>query len=213
MGHKEETNFNSMLEALSFLVKDEAEAIDGYEKVLAMQDLKPEDRVKLEKIRNAEIDHVHDLSELYRAYSNIAVVGTDSVSVGDDRSPGMVVKTDGGWIVTTDSNGWLMFNPYHKGNLRYSSTFREYATVFKTEAAANKVAKDMLRELFGVKDSSIKDYAARGSFNSVEELKGYYKGSQFLTEGDKVTVILKGGAELVYSVLGGGRVAFIRGRN
>lgn len=143
MVHKEETNFNSMLEALSFLVKDEAEAIDGYEKVLAMPDLKPEDRVKLEKIRNAEIDHVHDLSALYRTYSNIEVVGTDSVK----------------------------------------------------------------------RNSEVKDYAARGSFNSVDELKSYYKGSQFLTEGDYVTVILKGGAELVYSVLSGGRVAFIRGRN
>lgn len=344
---EEQKSFASPRDALSFLLNDETEAVNGYDLVLRTVPLEEADRVKLERIRNAEIDHIKDLSDIYQRYSTAKFVGTDSkpvkdskwtmhqhrfgyfyfkdsegnaytedgvervfgdkdsagefyvknlynedawggvvprvvvdAKVKDARGAGNVVKTDGGWIVTSDHNGWLMYSPHHHGALRYGSTFREHATVFKTEAEANKVAQEMLREVYGVKDyvvkdeslgqrlsaeisrlpigrlsyhthvdgsvavsgsdddldivyetlkdkytvvkgryglnvsdSVIKDYSARGSFNSIGELKSHYAGATLLPEGDKITVVLKSGAELVYSYVGNGKLAFIRGKN
>lgn len=126
-------------EALSFLLKDEVDAVDGYDRVLNNTALNEEDRVKLERIRNAEIDHIKDLSDMYQKYSTAKIVGTDSLSV--------------------------------------------------------------------------KDYSARGSFNTIGELKSHYSGASLLLSGDNVTVVLKSGAELTYSYANGGKLLFVRGKN
>lgn len=263
----ENVKFDSVRDALSFLLKDEADAVDGYDRVLREVALDDEDRRKIERIRNAEIDHIKDLSDLYQKHSTINIVGKDSkkwimhkadsgyfyfadsfgetykqngqevrfgdkVSAGefyiktlysskawgdstpsvviDARSPGMVVRTNDGWIITTDSNGWLMYMPYHNGALRYGSTFREQATVFKTESEANAVAKDMLKTIYKISDSKISDYSGKGSFNTLAELKAHYAGCSLLLGTENLTVVLKSGAELVYTYGDGGRLIFMK---
>ena len=71
--------------AFNFLIVDETSAVKGYDDVLARTDLTEEERVKLERIRNAEIDHIKDLSELYQKLSTANIVGTDSI---DDKKFG-----------------------------------------------------------------------------------------------------------------------------
>lgn len=82
-GEKEKDSILSKRDALNFLIVDETEAIKGYDDMLSKFDWSDEDRVKLEQIRNAEIDHIEDLSKLLRKNSNINIVGTDSVRVSD----------------------------------------------------------------------------------------------------------------------------------
>lgn len=51
---------------IGFLLKDEVEAIDGYDKVLSRAELTEEQKNTLEEIRNDELDHVNKLNEIYR---------------------------------------------------------------------------------------------------------------------------------------------------
>lgn len=78
---KEENIENGMTkrDALNFLIVDETEAISGYDKVLKACDWDESDRIELERLRNAEIDHISDLSKIFNKHSTAKVVGTDSV--------------------------------------------------------------------------------------------------------------------------------------
>lgn len=66
-------------DALNFLIVDETEAISGYDKVLKACDWDESDRIVLERLRNAEIDHISDLSKIFNKHSTTNIVGTDSV--------------------------------------------------------------------------------------------------------------------------------------
>ena len=77
--------------------------------------------------------------------------------------------------------------------------------------ATGAIEGDAKESLFG--DSALQDYSARGSFNSLVELKSHYPGASLHLNNNGVTVVLKSGAELEYSYLDGGRLVFIRGRN
>lgn len=85
---------------------------------------------------------------------------------------------------------------------------------------------DVRDELFGdirrgratlVNDSKpVYDYEAKGSFNSLEELKKHYAGATVNKVGDKCEVTLKNGVKLLYSCLDGdkdGKLLFIRKLN
>lgn len=334
-------------DALNFLIVDETEAISGYDKVLKACGWDESDRIELERLRNAEIDHISDLSKIFNKHSTAKVVGTDSVDsaaiaavatyregsekvveallnngykkvrekgsihfyskgnlngtvygvdernyksflsgnygskwvddikderpavkwrmhqapsgyfyfkapngetykengievrfasklpageffvttlfnrslwgqevprvIKDARAAGNVVKVDGGWAITSDKNWWTAYNP--NGFFKFSSTTPEDRTVFKTEEEARKVAAKMLKEVYGIGDSNIADYQARGSFGSIGELKSHYAGASLRPKSDGLTVVLKSGAELEYSYGDGGTLIFIRGRN
>lgn len=276
-------------DALNFLIVDETEAISGYDKVMKACDWDESDRIELERIRNAEIDHISDLSKLLNKHSTTKIVGTDSVDpdaistegeqpVQDDRptvkwqmhqapegyfyfkspdgetfkengvevrfasklpageffvthlfnrglwgnevpkvikdaqAPGRVIKTDGGWAVTADRGFWLMYSP--NGYIKFSTTIPSDRTVFPTQQKAEEIAREYLAETYGIKDSTpLKDYSARGSFNTIGELRSHYPGAGLRLKNGGLTVILKSGAELDYSYIDDGRLVFIRGRN
>lgn len=53
-------------EDIGFLLKDEVEAIDGYDKVLSRAELTEEQKSILQEIRNDELDHVNKLNGIYK---------------------------------------------------------------------------------------------------------------------------------------------------
>lgn len=64
-----------------------------------------------------------------------------------------------------------------------------------------------------IRDSkTVRDYEAKGSFNSLEDLKKYYAGAEIDTQRDKVIVNLREGARLLYHYLtsGNGKLFFVR---
>jgi hypothetical protein len=75
-------------DALNFLIVDETEAISGYDKVLKACDWDESDRIELERLRNAEIDHISDLSKIFNKHSTAKIVGTDSVDNSDFPTEG-----------------------------------------------------------------------------------------------------------------------------
>lgn len=63
-----------------------------------------------------------------------------------------------------------------------------------------------------VADSMVKDYEAKGSFNTIEELRSYFKNPNLDADGNKVFVGLSTGEKLEYQYVDGnkGKLAFIR---
>lgn len=63
---------------IGFLLKDEVEAIDGYDRVLKRAELTEEQKNMLEEIRNDELEHVDKLNEIYRT------LATGEIEEGND---------------------------------------------------------------------------------------------------------------------------------
>lgn len=72
-------DFN-LREHIGFLIKDEVEAIEGYDKALIKADLTPEDTSVLEEIRNDELDHVSKLNSIYEKLAKGAIEEDNSLA-------------------------------------------------------------------------------------------------------------------------------------
>lgn len=72
-------DFN-LREHIGFLIKDEVEAIEGYDKALIKADLTPEDTSVLEEIRNDELDHVSKLNAIYEKLAKGAIEEDNSLA-------------------------------------------------------------------------------------------------------------------------------------
>lgn len=196
-----------MRSALNCLIVDETEAVDGYDRVLVLEGLTDEHRVILERIRNAEIDHIKDLSLILQQYSTAAVVGKDS-AVKDSKW--CMHQAPSGYFYFRDSEG----RPYcEQGRvLRFGSKVPAgefyVKNLYNKDAWGGEVPKVVVDGT-----TAVLDYSARGSFNSLGELKTHYANSSLLLEGDQLTVILKSGKELIYKYIDGGKLVFIRGTN
>lgn len=73
------SDFN-LREHIGFLIKDEVEAIEGYDKALIKADLTPEDTSVLEEIRNDELDHVSKLNSIYEKLAKGAIEEDNSLA-------------------------------------------------------------------------------------------------------------------------------------
>lgn len=73
------SDFN-LREHIGFLIKDEVEAIEGYDKALIKADLTPEDTSVLEEIRNDELDHVSKLNSIYEKSAKGAIEEDNSLA-------------------------------------------------------------------------------------------------------------------------------------
>lgn len=202
----EHNDFNTARDALSFLLKDEADAVDGYDEVLRSGLITDEaDRVKLERIRNTEIDHIKDLSDIYQKYSTVNVVGKDS-----KHRKWFTHEAQDGSFYFQDSVG----NRYLENGSVKRFNDRVDAYSFFVKHLYDSVAWEG-KPPYRIKDEDnidVKDYSARGSFGSLEELRRHYPGSKLISEGDNTTVITREGSELLYSDVGG-KFIFIRGKN
>lgn len=108
-------DFN-LREHIGFLIKDEVEAIEGYDKALIKADLTPEDTSVLEEIRNDELDHVSKLNSIYEKLAKGAI--EEDNSLADDAfgeiKKNLQSRKEGGLKASTpkvDSNETNKINP------------------------------------------------------------------------------------------------------
>lgn len=108
-------DFN-LREHIGFLIKDEVEAIEGYDKALIKADLTPEDTSVLEEIRNDELDHVSKLNSIYKKLAKGAIEEDNSLAddVFGEIKKNLQSRKEGGLKASTpkvDSDETNKINP------------------------------------------------------------------------------------------------------
>lgn len=79
-GKEETPQITEKRDDLGFLISDEIEAIDGYDKALKRADLSEEDRSKLERIRNDEIEHIDILNSIFKTTTTGAIESDNTLA-------------------------------------------------------------------------------------------------------------------------------------
>ena len=108
-------DFN-LREHIGFLIKDEVEAIEGYDKALIKADLTPEDTSVLEEIRNDELDHVSKLNSIYEKLAKGAIEEDNSLAddAFEEIKKNLQSRKEGGLKASTpkvDSDETNKINP------------------------------------------------------------------------------------------------------
>lgn len=126
------------------------------------------------------------------------VKDADSVSVSDEKKVWEVIILENG---ETDS---IFVQASSESNAR--------------KAVAKQHSKAEILEVNGgswvqrIHPTIVTDFEAKGSFNSINELKSHYSGASFDTRGRDVIVKLSSGIKLLYTYLSGtsGKLLFVR---
>lgn len=82
--NEDTTHSFNLREHIGSLIKDEVEAIEGYDKALKEASLSEDEAKVLEELRNDEIDHVNKLNNIYKGLAKGAVEKDTSLAEDDD---------------------------------------------------------------------------------------------------------------------------------
>lgn len=93
-----------------------------------------------------------------------------------------------------------------KGGYEMKNIRGNHIALCEAGRAGNARIRDSRKAL----ESTVKDFEAKGSFNSIEELVSFYKGSTTEAKDGGLLVRLANGDKLLYSFVGDGKLAFIR---
>lgn len=194
--------------ALNALIRDETEAIQGYDDTLLITRILPEDRAKLEEIRNEEIVHIIELSNIYKKLAT----GKVDEHIQEALSDASIYETDKPnvkWEIHQDKWGKFYFeNP--DGDI-YTENGKEVSFGSKEVAGKFFLQKLFNKSLWGntiprvVVDS--KTVAKR-----VRDSKGFVVGNNSKTEflrwsNDKYIVAKSPDAATLYPTVGSARVS------